>query len=499
MTRSHRSSILSRNKWRAAALAALIALPALAACSTNPATGRSSFTGCLSEADERQIGAETHPQILEEFGGAYDDPQLQAYVSALGKKLAATSDRPNVNYTFTVLDSPVINAFAVPGGYIYVTRGLVALAQNEAELAGVISHEIGHIAAKHTNERYCSAMLAQLGVFGLGAATGSGAIAEAASMGAAIYLQSYSRDQEFEADLLGVRYLGRGGQDPNAMSTFLTSMLENSRLESILAGRPGAADEFSIFQTHPRTADRVQRAVQQATGAQAPVPASATHDEYLARLDGMLYGDDPDEGFIRGQRFAHPTLRFEFTVPDGFTLFNSSTAVIASGPNDAVIQFDREPKPSQTSDMQRYIAQQWAQGIDLNDIDPITVNGMDAAVAEARVKTNAGSRDAMLVAVRWDQKTIYRFILLAQPGQLDSFRDGFNRTLQSFRPLTSSQAAALKPQRIRIVTVGSGDTMQSLASRMPPSSYQLEQFRILNGLPANATLTPGQKVKIVVE
>jgi predicted Zn-dependent protease len=499
MTTTSRPANGPRRNWRALALMAALLLPLATGCSVNPATGRQSFTGCLSEADERQIGAENHPVILQEFGGEYEDPQLKAYVNEIGQKLAASSDRPNVRYTFTVLDSPVVNAFAVPGGYIYVTRGLVALAQNQAELAGVVAHEIGHIAAKHTNERYCRALVAQLGIFGLGAATGSNAIAEAANLGAAIYLQSYSRDQEFEADLLGVRYLGRGAYDPNAMSTFLATLLESSRLDAALAGRPGTADQFSIFQTHPRTADRVQRAVQQAAGAQPVTPASATREAYLDHIDGILYGDDPEEGFIRGRRFAHPVLRFEFTVPDGFTLFNSSTAVIASGPNNSVIQFDREPQPQQTGDMQRYIREQWASGIQLADLDPITVNGLDAAIGEARVATNAGQRDAWLVAVRWNQSTIYRFVLLAQPGQLGAFRDGFNRTLQSFRPLSASEAAALKPQRIEIVTVGSGDTVESMAARMPFSDYRVERFRVLNALPANATLTPGQRVKIVVE
>ena len=176
---------LRPGRWRALAVALFLLLPLVAACSVNPATGRQSFTGCLSDADERKIGAEYHPQIVAEFGGEYEDPALKAYVNEMGQRLARQSDRPNVNYTFTVLDSPVINAFAVPGGYIYVTRGLVALAQNEAELAGVISHEIGHIAARHTNERYCQALLAQRGVFGLGAAAGSISLAQAAGMSAA--------------------------------------------------------------------------------------------------------------------------------------------------------------------------------------------------------------------------------------------------------------------------------------------------------------------------
>ncbi len=488
-----------RRPWHAFLLFAAVAVPLVAGCSVNPATGRQSFTGCLSEADERRIGAENHPVILDEFGGAYDDPQLQAYVNQIGQKLAANSDRPNVKYTFTVLDSPVVNAFAVPGGYIYVTRGLMALANNEAELAGVLSHEIGHIAARHTNERYCSAMLAQLGIFGLGAATGSSAVAEAASLGAAVYLQGYSRDQEFESDLLGVRYLARSGYDPNAMSTFLATMLENSRLDAELAGRPGAADEFDIFQTHPRTVDRVQRAVAQASGAQPAAPAAATREAYLDRIDGILYGDDPEEGFIRGQKFMHPVLRFEFAVPDGFRLFNSSSAVTARGPDNSVIQFDREPKPQQTGDMQRYIRDQWASGVNLADLDAVTINGMDAAVGQARISTDAGRYDAWLVAVRWNQNTIYRFLMLTQPGQIGAYRDAFNRTLQSFRSLSASEAAALRAQELRIVTVGGGDTVESLAARMPFGDYRVERFRVLNGLPPGAALAPGQRVKLVVE
>lgn len=488
----------SRRPWHAFLLMAAVMLPLVAGCSVNPATGRQSFTGCLSEADERQIGAENHPVILQEFGGAYDDPQLQAYVNNIGQKLASTSDRPNVNYTFTVLDSPVVNAFAVPGGYIYVTRGLMALANNEAELAGVLSHEIGHIAAKHTNERYCRAMVAQLGVFGLGAVTGSSAVAEAANLGAALYLQSYSRDQEFEADLLGVRYLGGGAYDPNAMSTFLASMLESTRLDASLAGTPGAADQFDIFQTHPRTEDRVQRAVAQATGAQPSVPASATRETYLDHINGILYGDDPEEGFIRGQRFVHPVLRFEFTVPDGFNLMNSSTAVLARDQNNAIIQFDREAQP-QTNDMESYVANQWGEGVNFDEIDEVSVNGMDAAIGEARIATNSGQFDAMLVAVRWNQSTIYRFLMLSQPGQFGSYRNEFIRTLESFRQISASEAAQFHAQQLQIVTVGSGDTVQSLASRMPAGSYQVERFLVLNGLPSNAQLTPGQQVKIVVE
>ncbi|MDZ4737241.1 MAG: M48 family metalloprotease [Rhodospirillaceae bacterium] len=501
MTSAIRATKPALRRRHYAAILAILLLPALGACSTNPATGQSSFTGCMSEGQERSIGQEYHPQILQEFGGAYEDPAMQAYVNEIGQRLAQQSERPNLRYTFTVLDSPVVNAFAVPGGYIYITRGLMALAENEAEVAGVIAHEIGHITARHSNARYCQSMVAQLGAIGLGVLTGSGAVAEAASMGAAVYLQSYSREQEFESDLLGVRYLSRGGYDPQAMSTFLASMLESSRLDAQLAGRAGAADEFSIFQTHPRTQDRVQRAIQQAEGTEGTEVADPVlnADIYLSQIDGMLYGDDPDEGFIRNTRFVHPILKFEFTVPNGFRLMNSSSAVIAQGPNNSAIIFDRAPQGAQTSNMQRYISEQWLSKVQLSNLGSITVNGMDGASATARVATNNGERDALLVALRWDQNTIYRFAFLVQPGQMDSMRSAFASTVNSFRRISDAEAATFKPHRIEVITVGSGQTVESLAAQMPFPDYRVERFRVLNGLAPGAQVTPGQRVKIIVE
>ena len=229
------------------------------------------------------------------------------------------------------------------------------------------------------------------------------------------------------------------------------------------------------------------------------MPASATRDAYLDQINGMLYGDDPEEGFIRGQRFVHPVLRFEFTVPDGFHLVNSSTAVLARDASNAIIQFDREAQPQQTSDMERYVANQWGEGITFDDIDEVSVNGMDAAIGQARISTNSGQFDAMLVAVRWDQNTIYRFLMLSQPGQFGAYRNEFIGTIESFRQISASEASQYHAQQLQLVTVGSGDTIQSLAARMPAGNYQVERFRVLNGLAPNAQLTPGQKVKIVVE
>jgi predicted Zn-dependent protease len=230
----------------------LVAALALAGCAQSPATGRNIFTGGLSPEDEVKLGREQHPEIVREFGGEYDDPQLRAYVESLGRLLAQTSELPNLDWHFTVLDTPVVNAFALPGGYVYVTRGLLALADNEAELAGVLAHEIGHVTARHSAERYGQSVLgsaAALGgsaaALGVGVLLGSQAAAEATSGAAQLAVLSYSRDQEFEADTLGVRYLARTGHDPEAMATFLRRLLGHSRYEAELSSgrssRPAGA------------------------------------------------------------------------------------------------------------------------------------------------------------------------------------------------------------------------------------------------------------------
>jgi predicted Zn-dependent protease len=491
---------MTRRRWRAggfaAGLAAAFAL-LLAGCTVNPATGRSSFTGFMSEGDEARVGAENHPKVLEEFGGTAGGPELAAYVTSIGKLLASTSERPNGPFTFTVLNSPIVNAFAVPGGYIYVTRGLLALANDEAELAGVMAHEIGHITARHSAQRYSQSVLAQIGLIGLGMATGSSALVDLAGTGAAAYLQSYSRDQEFEADTLGVRYLARATYDPKAMSAFLSSLLADSRLEATIAGNPGTADQYNIMATHPRTVDRVERAIAAANQAPIANPILA-RDVYLDKIDGLLYGDDPEQGFIKGRRFAHPRLKLEFTAPEGYSLHNSATAVLAQGPQGAQIVFDAAPQ-SYAGDMAGYIANVWAAKIRLDGMRAITIDGMEAATATAAVDTQSGPAFVRLYAIRFASGRIYRFLCVGPVNAAESFDRGFRGTAASFRRLSDAEARALKPMRIRIVTVRGGDTVASLARAMPFDDYREERFRVLNGLGPNDQLTPGQRVKLIAE
>ncbi|WP_051609199.1 M48 family metalloprotease [Fodinicurvata fenggangensis] len=482
-------------KWLTGLTVAL-ALPLMAGCETAPATGEQIFTGGMTQEREREVGREMHQEAKDQFGGVYDDPELNQYVSSIGDLLARTSEMPDLDFTFTVIDSPQVNAFALPGGYVYVTRGLVALANNEAELASVIGHEIGHVTARHAAARQGSSVLAGAAQLGLAVLLG-GEAAQAAAPVSAAMVQSYSRDQEFEADTLGIRYLARAGYDTRASSAFLNSLLQNSRLQAEMAGRGGSSDEFDIMQSHPRTADRVQQAANRA-GVSPPEDPMRERDLYLSKIDGMLYGDSPSEGFIRGQRFSHPQMRITFTVPEGFHLRNSSDKVVASGPNGAGIIFDGDRRQVGGS-MQDYLTRQWAQGIRLEQVESLDINGMEAATAVTRANTNQGPRDLRLVAIRESGNQIYRFMFVTPPQATSQLSQGLRETTYSFRRLSQNEANSLRPYRLRIHQVQQGESVAAIARRMPFDQYREARFRVLNGLGPNDRLRAGDRVKTVVE
>jgi predicted Zn-dependent protease len=482
--------------WARLPFVGLALLLALAACATSPATGRQFFTGGLSPQDEVRLGRDEHPKVVAEFGGAYDNPRLNAYVTSLGRFVARTSELPNLDYTFTILDSPTVNAFALPGGYVYVTRGLLALAGSEAELAGVLAHEIGHITSRHTAERYGSSVMATAAAIGVGALLG-GTSGQTAAGALNLALLSYSRDQELEADTLGVRYLARTGHDTRAMAGFLQKLQAHSELEATLQGRPGQADAFNIMSTHPRTLDRIELAVRQA-GVRPAADPIIGRDVYLDQIDGLLYGDSPNHGFARGNRFAHPKLGFAFEVPPDFRLINEPDKVSAGNPEGARIIFDRADKPSRAS-MTDYLAREWAYGVDLRGLEPLTVNGMEAATAWSRYDTGAGPRDLRLIAIRMDRDSIYRFIF-STPAELTSgLSTALRRTTYSFRRLGPWEAGELRPYSIRIHRVRSGETAGRLARRMPLADDPLRQFLVLNGLAEGEPLRAGDRVKLVTE
>jgi predicted Zn-dependent protease len=260
----------------------------------------------------------------------------------VGQKLGRHSDLPDLKYTFTVLDSDMINAFALPGGYVYVSRGLLALANTEAGLAGVLAHEIGHVTARHSAQRYSSSIVTSLGTVILGIVVG-GDVARLGQQGAAIYLQSYSRDQEFEADKLGVRYLARAGYETESMASFLSSLQAYSTLEAKTSGLPDPASRYNIMATHPRTGDRVAAAIKAAQTTAVANPRIGNID-HLNAIDGIVFGGSTGQGFVRGRVFAHKVLGFSFEVPEGFHLANRTRQIVAHGPEKSSILFNANTK-----------------------------------------------------------------------------------------------------------------------------------------------------------
>lgn len=473
-----------------------LAFVALAACTTNPATGRNSFTGFMSPEQELQIGAEEHPKILATFGGAYDDAGIAAYVDEVGQRLARNSDLPELKFTFTVLDSSIVNAFALPGGYVYVSRGLLALARNEAELAGVLAHEIGHVTARHSAQRYSQTVIAGLGANVLGVVVGAPA-GQLAQLGAASYLSAYSRDQEFEADTLGVRYLSRTGYDSVAMATFLSQLQAEGALRARASGRAGPTDRLNLMSTHPRTGDRVAAAIQtaQTTGAIGDYLGPV---EYLRRINGVVYGDSPKQGFVRGREFAHPELGFRFEVPPEFTLSNGVRQVVARGPSDAIMIFDGAPEPF-GGRMTTYLHDIWARNLSLGGLQMLDIGGLDAATGSARIIRGNATMDLRLVAIRLDGDSIFRFAFLTPPALTERLSVPLRRTTFSFRRLTTAEAASLKPLRISIEAVDPGEDLDHFTARMALPRFQEEWFQVLNGLAPARQPRVGSLVKVVAQ
>jgi predicted Zn-dependent protease len=480
-----------------AALAAALAA-FLGACSTNPATGERNFTAFMSPTQEQQVGRQEHPKILKQFGGVYDDPAIAAYVAGIGERLALNSDKPDQRYTFTVLNSPMVNAFALPGGFVYVTRGLMALAGDEAELAGVMAHEIGHVAARHTAQRYSRAVAVGLGAALLGAVAGSEGIGSVANLGAELYLKSFSREQEFEADMLGVRYLARSSYDTAAMASFLEKLDAHSRLEAKLAGSDeNRAGRVDFFATHPRAADRVDAAIRAAGAIRAADPEIAKV-EYLTRVLGLIFGDDPEQGYVRGTSFIHPELRFRFDVPSDFRLINTPTQVAARGPGGALILFDMA-EPGFEGAMASYVRDIWGRQLGLGAVERLDVNGRDGGTGAARIARSSGTVDVRLVAVRGVRGEIFRFVFLTPPSLTAKLSTEFRRTTFSLRSLGAAEAAAVKPHRIKVRAVRPGDTAARLAREMAPVDFPEEHFRVLNGLAPGTEPRVGSLVKYIAE
>ncbi len=478
--------------------AMLLATGAAGLLVTSIGSDAATNTAAITQADA-QAGAQQHPQLLQEFGGAMTGPQAQ-YVEQVGKNIAVQSGLSNARDAFTVslLNSSVNNAFAIPGGYIYTTRQLVGLMNNEAELAGVLGHEVGHVAARHAQRRQKAAtknsIFGAIGSILAGAVLGNSQIGQAISgyiqQGSQLLTLKFSRSQELEADGLGITYLKRAGYDPHAMATVLQDLALQNALDSQLQGNNNATvPEWAS--THPDPASRVQSALKTAGNA----TGITNRDTFLTRIDGLTYGDDPAQGVIEGRQFIHPIERLTFTAPTGFYMVNGTDAVTIQGQSgQAQLQAGAYNGNLETFVRQGFANLSQSQQLAPQSLQRTTVNGLPAVYGTARVTSGGKQVDVVVFAYEFDNNRAYRFVAITPAGRSSTFSPMFN----SMRRITASEASQVVPRVIDVVTVGPRDTIQSLAARMAYTDAQEQRFRVLNGLTSNQTVTPGQKVKLVV-
>ncbi len=455
-------------------------------------------------AKDKQLGASEHPKILEEFGGAYEGTQV-TYVRNVGQKIALQTGLSNSqgDFTVTLINSPVNNAFAIPGGYTYVTRQLMALMNNEAELASVLGHEDGHVAARHAAQRQSRATkggLLAAGATILGAVLAGG---QGAQLGQQIggnlatrWVLKFSRAQEYQADDLGVSYLAKAGYDPNAASTMLAALAAQTALDAKVQGQEGKSLP-QWASTHPDPASRVTRAAGKAAISN-PVGKTLNRDSFLAALDGIMYDDDPKQGIVEGQTFKHPDLKLTFTAPAGFAVNNSPQAVTVSGSSGRAAFTGA----AYSGDLKAYVdavfksisAQNNNVALNYGSVERVQINGLDAARASADVQGQSGVTTVTVYAYEFANNQAFHILGLTPAGGANTFTSLY----QSVRRLSAQEAAAIKPRRIDVVTVKSGDTIEKMAARMAYDNYRMERFLVLNALNAGDSLKPGQKVKIVV-
>ena len=470
------------------------ATQAITGCSTNPATGDNQFTALMSPQQEVKVGAQEHAKILKQFG-VYKDKELQNYVSSVGKKVVQYTERPEVDYKFYLLDSPVVNAFALPGGYIYMTRGLLALANSEAEMASVLAHETGHITARHSAERYSRGVVTSLGAMILSSAVGSSGVSEALGVGSNLYLSSHSRGQESQADSLGIRYLSRSGYTPTGMSAFLTNLQADTALQARIDDK-STSNATNYFSTHPATVERVSKTISEAR--QYAQQGVVKHDPYLRMLDGMAYGDSAAQGFVRGNSFYHPDLGFKFSVPEGYKLKNKPSHIIASAKNGAAIIFDFASNKGRATPIS-FIKNTWMKDQPVSSAQNITINGMPAATASIKGSLNGKAMNIRLIAIRWSGNQFARF-QVAMPANLSTAQmKALKNTTYSFNRMSKKDKARFKPYHIKLITSKVGDSVASLSLRMAYKDHREQRFRVLNGLKSNDTIVANRLYKIVTD
>lgn len=440
-----------------------------------------------TEPDDEVIGLREHPRIVASFGGVYSDRQAEVMLARIVGRLLSAANQPNAKFTVTILDTPDVNAFALPGGYVYVTRGILALASDSSELAAVLAHEIAHVTLKHARARTNKARTTQIvdrvvtGIFG-----GDPNSAQSAEK-SRLTMAAFSQGQELAADKEGIRIAGKAGFDPQAAARFLGAM---GRFAQYSAGEAASRDDF--LSSHPSTPDRIQKAldIARAEFGGAPDAGEKDRDGYMAGIDSLSFGDSPQRGAIVGRRFIHPELKFTFSVPDGYTLQTSGGAVVGVAGDGEAVRFDSAEVPASMA-LSDYLKSGWIAGLKPDTVTTQTVNGLESASGIAATP----QWNFRVAVVRYDGQ-VFRFIFAAKADS-DRFARGADATLKSFRATNASDIGQIRKITLRVVTARAGETADTMARRMTSLTRGKELFYILNNLYPGDPLVAGQKYKIV--
>ena len=478
---------------------ALISLLSLQGCSTNPATGEQNII-LMSEQEEIALGRRAHQQILTQFG-TYDDPALQRYVQKIGDNLARKSHRSDLLFRFTVLDSKQVNAFALPGGYIYITRGLMAYLNSEAELAAVLGHEIGHVTARHSAQQQSAAQMANIGavlgsifVPGMGTALGS----QLTNIIGTAMLRGYGRDHELEADQLGAEYLARTNYTPGAMIDVISVLKDQETFEKQRAAKEGrdANVYHGLFSTHPDNDTRLQEVIEQAKALSNPANARTSRETYLQEIDGMVFGDSPKEGVTRGHHFYHADMGFALSFPKTWHVSNRPDRVIISAPNgDAMLQLTAEDLNKRISPRQ-FMAERLGLK-DLKNGTRLNIHGHEAYTATSNVSTSYGRRESRFTVIFFNQMAYILAGITRDEGKLPRYDNDFMKAMKSFHTLTENERQLAEPLRIKIVQAEPGARFTQLSLASPLVKYPEQQLRLMNDYYPKGEPQEGQLLKVL--
>ncbi|GAB4372131.1 MAG: M48 family metalloprotease [Calditrichia bacterium] len=480
----HKTTIHFRKYF---ALVVLLAL--VISCAVNPVTGKRELM-LLSEAEEIQLGKETDVSIVQTYG-IYPDEELTNYVRSIGQRMAKLSHRPNLNFEFKVMDTPVINAFAVPGGFVYITRGILAYLNSEAEFAGVVGHEIGHVTARHSAKQYSRAQLAQLGL-GLGSILSEDfrQYAGLAQFGVGMLFLKFSRDNERQSDDLGVEYATKAGYDATYMANFFETLERMSPGED-RSGLPG------WFSTHPNPADRVEAIRRQAQAWQQKVGIKnlkVGREEFLRHIDGIVFGEDPRQGYVEDNAFYHPELKFQFPVPLGWTVNNTPAQVQMTSPEqDAAIIFTLETATSPTEAANKFISNSKATVVSRSSL---TISGFPAHRAITDITSSQGVLRVLSYFIQKDQN-IYVFHGFTGQSSFPNFQPVFQSTPEQFKHLSDPNKINVAPDRIRIKKVPRSGTVREALIALGVADDKLEAMALLNGKLLTDTVEANTLLKVI--